>query len=139
MACRVATFASNGRTRQTDYASVKEAFCAWLATPKEAPGAGAPQTLTDFGLAYGVHRATLWGWKSDEKVQERVRAHVDAYLHSGFGTVAHALVESAEAGNMAAIQTYFRYFIGVRDGDSLDSRFERQARKERDRKRANRD
>jgi hypothetical protein len=135
MACRVAIFPGGGRPKQTDYASVKEAFCEWLAAPKEARDPRDPRTLTDFTGVHGVHRATLHEWKVSNEVQERVRARIDAYLPSNFGTAAYALVDTAEAGSMEAVKTYFRYFIGVRDGESLDRAFERHARADRERKR----
>ncbi len=116
MACaKVAIFP--GSRPRTDYGSVKELFCEWLASPEATRE---PRTLTDFGMAYGVHRATLHEWKQSDHVQDRVRFYIDRYLHLNYGEVAHAIVEACKAGSVPAMKLYLQYVLGWREGESAE-------------------
>lgn len=95
-------------------ARAKEVFVQWLATPEVFR---VPKTIRDFAAEIAVSERTLFRWRAQFKVQDRVREIVNTNAKARYSDVCNAVIDAAVGGDVQAQKLYLTHFANSKSGE----------------------
>jgi len=85
-----------------------EEFVEWFTTPRQSR---VPPTFQEWADEHGFSRKTLWDWRHDPRVRERIQRRLAEINvdHMRVQEVVNALWQSATGGDVQAAKMYLEY------------------------------